>query len=102
MAGATGLRQVVAEDVVSHFLGRHQLAEVKKGLNGLINFIDQMGAIMTTSRPGIANLIVAESGNFLVECQRTRTNLNKVPILTIVSVLWLIFSRQDSSLFLCS
>jgi uncharacterized protein len=69
-----GLKEVVSENVTWYFLGRHKLAGVKKGLQELVDFFDTMAAIMKESKPSIEKLIVAESGNYVIECQHIKTN----------------------------
>jgi hypothetical protein len=86
-----GIREVVSHDVVWYFLGRHKLAGVKNGIDELIRFFDEMGAIMSQSRPTIEKLIVAEKDSYLVECQHITTNRQDgINIDHHVSVLWTI------------
>ena len=68
------IRQVMAENVTWYFLGRHPLAGVKKGIDEVVAFFDQVGEIMSKSHPKIDKLIVAENDNFLVECIHSKTN----------------------------
>jgi|SRR5688572_2820704 len=68
------LKEVVSENVVWYFLGRHKLAGVKKGFKELVEFFDTMGSIMMESKPSIEKLIVAENGRYVIECQRIQTN----------------------------
>jgi uncharacterized protein len=68
------LKEVVDQNVVWYFLGRHKLAGVKKGLEELLEFFDTMGGIMKDSKPEIEKLIVAENDRYVIECQRIKTN----------------------------
>jgi ketosteroid isomerase-like protein len=86
-----GVKTVMAGNVVWYFSGRHKLAGTKHGLHEVIQFFDIMGGIMGKSRPSIEKLIVAEEGNYVIECQRIRTNRQDgINIDHHVSVLWTI------------
>ena len=67
-----GLREVVAENVTWHFLGRHPYAGVKHGIDGLVSFFDAMGAIMADSKPTVEKPIVSENADYRIECVRTK------------------------------
>ena len=69
-----GIKQVMAENVTWYFLGRHPLAGVKKGIEEVVAFYDEVGKIMGKSHPKIDKLIVAENNNFLIECIHSKTN----------------------------
>jgi ketosteroid isomerase-like protein len=71
---SAALREVVSENVVWHFLGRHPFAGVKKGIDELVAFFDAMGAIMADSRPTIEKPIVCENADYLIECVHTKTD----------------------------
>jgi ketosteroid isomerase-like protein len=68
------LREVVSENVVWHFMGRHPYAGVKRGIDGLVAFFDAMGAIMAESKPTIEKPIVSENADYLIESVHTKTN----------------------------
>ncbi|MDB5050961.1 MAG: hypothetical protein JWO30_4032 [Fibrobacteres bacterium] len=69
-----GIKQVMAEDAVWYFIGRHPLAGVKKGIGEIIAFFDAMGAIIGKSKPDIQKQIVAENEAYVIECVHTKTN----------------------------
>ena len=68
------LREVVSENVVWHFLGRHPYAGVKHGIDELVAFFDSMAAIMAGSKPTIEKPIVSENADYLIEAVHTKTN----------------------------
>ena len=85
------IKEVMADDVVWYFLGRHKLAGTKKGIGEVIKFFDIMGSIMSKSRPAIEKLIVAEKENYFIESQHIKTNREDgINIDHHVSVLWTI------------
>ena len=87
----TGIRQVMAENVIWSFLGQHKLAGTKKGIDEVIAFFDKMGGIMSESKPTIEKLITASNENYLIECQHIKTNREDgINIEHDVSVLWTI------------
>jgi len=91
-----GVKNVMAADVVWYFMGRHKLAGTKNGMDEVIKFFDTMGGVMAKSRPTIEKLVVAESENYLIECQYIRTNrADGINIEHYVSVLWTI---EDSKI----
>jgi uncharacterized protein len=93
-----GIKQVVSENVVWHFLGQHKLAGIKNGIDELISFFDKMGAIMSKSKPTIDKLIVAEKDNYFIECQHIKTNRDDgINIDHHASVLWTIESGKITS-----
>ncbi len=69
-----GIRKVMDENVRWHFMGQHPLAGVKNGITEVIEFFDQVGKIMSESKPSINKLIVAENENYLIECIHSKTN----------------------------
>ncbi|MEO6095178.1 MAG: nuclear transport factor 2 family protein [Fibrobacteria bacterium] len=69
-----GLGEVMAENVVWHFLGRHPYAGVKRGIDGVVAFFDSMAAIMADSKPTIEKPIVSENADYLIESVHTKTN----------------------------
>src|ERR1043165_7669391 len=86
-----GVKKVMAPNVVWYFMGRHKLAGTKNGIDEVIKFFDTMGGIMARSKPAIEKLIVAEKGNYLIECQHISTNREDgINIEHHVSVLWTI------------
>ena len=85
------VKNVMAPNVVWYFMGRHKLAGTKIGIDEVIKFFDTMGGIMAKSKPAIEKLIVAEKGNYLIECQHISTNREDgINIEHHVSVLWTI------------
>ena len=85
------VKNVMAPNVVWYFMGRHKLAGTKNGIDEVIKFFDTMGGIMAKSKPAIEKLIVAEKGNYLIECQHISTNREDgINIEHHVSVLWTI------------
>ena len=86
-----GIKKVMVENVVWHFLGQHKLAGTKKGITELIKFFDTMGGIMSKSKPSIEKLIVADKDNYAIECQHIKTNREDgINIDHHVCVLWTI------------
>ena len=85
----TGIRQVMAENVIWSFLGQHKLAGTKKGIDEVIAFFDTMGGIMSDSRPAIDKLIIASNEKYLIECQHIKTHrVDGINIEHDVCVLW--------------
>jgi uncharacterized protein len=85
------IKEVLAENIVWHFLGSHKLAGEKHGKAELLNFFDVMGAIMSKSKPSVEKLIVAEKDNYVIECQHIKTNREDgLNIDHHVTVLWTI------------
>jgi ketosteroid isomerase-like protein len=68
------IKKVMAENVTWYFLGRHPFAGIKRGVNEVVAFFDQMATIMGTSKPQIEKLIVASNDNHTIECQRIKIN----------------------------
>jgi ketosteroid isomerase-like protein len=69
-----GIREVMSEDITWFFRGNHPLAGVRKGVNEVVAFFDQMAAIMAKSKPQIEKLIVASNDKYSIECQRIKIN----------------------------
>jgi ketosteroid isomerase-like protein len=68
------IKQVMSENITWYFMGRHPMAGVKKGIDEVIDFYDQVGKIMSTSKPTIEKLIVEQNDDYLVECIHSNTN----------------------------
>jgi ketosteroid isomerase-like protein len=68
------IRDVMAENVTWYFPGQHPLAGVKKGIEEVIAFYDQVGKIMSKSNPKTEKIMVAEKDNHLIECIHSKTN----------------------------
>ena len=89
------LKQVMSENVVWYFMGEHKLAGAKHGVQGVVDFFDTMGAIMSKSKPSVQKLIVAEKNNYVIECQHIKTNReDDINIDHYVSVLWTIENEK--------
>src|SRR5438445_12818751 len=69
-----GIRQVMAENAVWYFIGRHPFAGIKKGIGEIVAFFDSVGATMGKSKPDIQKPIVSENEDHLIECVHTKTN----------------------------
>jgi ketosteroid isomerase-like protein len=69
-----GIRQVMAEDAVWYFIGRHPLAGIKHGVDEIVAFFDRMGTIIGKAKPQIEKPIVAENDDHVIECVHTKTN----------------------------
>ncbi len=68
-----GIRKVVAENVTWTFPGNHPLSGVKTGISALIEFFDQMGAVMGSSHVQVESLVTGANDAYVVECQHMRT-----------------------------
>ena len=68
------IREVMAEDVIWIFMGQHPLAGVKNGIEDVVAFFDNMGAIMGSSKVKADQLVTGSNDNFLVECQHITTH----------------------------
>jgi ketosteroid isomerase-like protein len=68
------LKGVLSPDVRWHFPGRHPFAGVKKGIDGIVQLFDAMGALMGSSDARVEKLIVSANDNHVIEVQRLRTN----------------------------
>ena len=58
------IREVMAEDVIWIFLGQHPLAGVKNGIEEVVAFFDNMGAIMGSSKVKAENWLQEAMINF--------------------------------------
>jgi ketosteroid isomerase-like protein len=67
------LREVMSEDVIWVFLGQHPLGGVKNGIEEVVAFFDNMGAIMGSSDIKVEKLVTGSNEHYLVECQHLRT-----------------------------
>jgi ketosteroid isomerase-like protein len=70
----SGIKEVMSENVTWYFLGNHPFSGVKKGINEVLAFYDEMGKIMDKSNSETEKLIVAENDYHLVECIHSKTN----------------------------
>lgn len=68
------IRQVMHEEVIWVFLGQHPLAGVKNGIEEVVAFFDNMGAIMGQSGVKAEPLVSGSNDHFLVECQHIITH----------------------------
>ena len=83
------IKKVMDEHVKWYFMGNHPLAGIKNGVDEVVDFFDQMGKIMATSKPTIEKPIVAENKDYLVECVHTQTNNpDDINIDHMACVLW--------------
>ena len=79
----------MAENVIWFFLGNHPFAGIKKGVDEVVAFFDQMAGIMAKSKPQIDKLIVASHDKYSIECQHIKTNRDDgINIEHHASVLW--------------
>ena len=69
-----GIKEVMSDKVRWYFRGNHPFAGVKKGVDEVVAFYDQMASIMGESKPQIEKLIVASNDNYSIECQRIKIN----------------------------
>ncbi|MFT3934260.1 MAG: nuclear transport factor 2 family protein [Chitinophagaceae bacterium] len=69
-----GIHKVMHEDVTWIFLGQHPLAGVKNGIEDVVAFFDNMGAIMGQSKVKAEKLVMGSNDNYLVECQHITTH----------------------------
>jgi uncharacterized protein len=68
------IRNVMSEDVLWVFMGQHPLAGVKNGIEEVVAFFDNMGAIMSQSGVTATKLVTGSNAQFLVECQHIVTH----------------------------
>ena len=68
------IRKVMSDNVTWYFEGRHPFAGVKKGVDEVVSFFDQMSSIMSESKPQIEKLIVASNDKYSIECQHIIIN----------------------------
>ncbi len=68
------IRQVMHEDVIWVFMGQHPLAGVKNGIEDVVAFFDNMGAVMGASNVKAEKLVMGSNDNFLIECQHITTH----------------------------
>ena len=69
-----GIRRVMSEDVLWIFMGQHPLAGVKNGIEDVVAFFDNMGAVMGASSVTAEKLVTGGNDHFLVECQHIITH----------------------------
>lgn len=83
------LRQVMTEDVIWIFAGQHPLAGVKNGIEEVVAFFDNMGAIMADSKVKAEKFVSGSNAHYLVECQHITTHRDDgINIDHHVCVLW--------------
>jgi len=70
----TAIRESMSEDVIWVFLGQHPMAGVKNGIEEVVAFFDNMGAIMGQSNIKAEKLVTGNNDNFLIECQHITTH----------------------------
>ncbi|MEO5682102.1 MAG: nuclear transport factor 2 family protein [Chitinophagaceae bacterium] len=68
------IRQTMSEDVIWVFLGQHPLGGVKNGIEEVVAFFDNMGAIMGQSGVEVSKLVTGSNDQFLLECQHITTH----------------------------
>ncbi len=68
------IREVMHEDITWVFMGQHPLAGVKNGIEDVIAFFDNMGAIMGSSKVKADKLVLGSNDHYLVECQHITTH----------------------------
>jgi len=68
------IRKVMAEDATWTARGRHPLAGIRRGLPEVLEFFDQMGAIMGKSYVNVVKLVLGANDDYVIECQHVRTN----------------------------
>jgi ketosteroid isomerase-like protein len=89
------IREVMSESVIWVFLGQHPLAGVKNGIEEVVAFFDNIGALMTDSRVTQQPLVKGSQGNYLVECQHVTTHREDGNNLDHhVCVLWTIIDHK--------
>jgi len=91
-----GLQGILAEDATWTFPGHHPLSGTKRGIDQIVAFFDTVGTIMGSSQPAVEKLVLGVNEQYVVECQRVRTNRAAGPNLDQqMCVLW---SFADSKL----
>ena len=84
-----GIRDVMAENVKWHFMGRHPYAGVKSGFQEVIDFFNTMAKLMGTAKPTIEKPIISENENHLIECVHTKANRpDGITLDHFAAVLW--------------
>lgn len=68
-----GLRRVLAADARWTFLGRHSLSGVRQGFDAVLDFFDQMGAVMGPAGPRAEQLVLGVNAEYVIECQHVWT-----------------------------
>jgi ketosteroid isomerase-like protein len=68
------IREVMSDDVMWIFMGQHPLAGVKNGIEEVVAFFDNMGAIMGPSKVKATKLVTGSNDAFVVECQHITTH----------------------------
>jgi uncharacterized protein len=69
-----GLREVLSENIKWVFPGHNPLSGTKVGIEEVISFFDKIGEIMGKSDIEVEKLIMGANENYVLECQRIRTN----------------------------
>jgi uncharacterized protein len=68
------IREVMSDDVMWVFMGQHPLGGVKNGIEEVVAFFDNMGAIMGASNVIAAKLVTGSNDAFVIECQHITTH----------------------------
>ncbi|MEO6316609.1 MAG: nuclear transport factor 2 family protein [Chitinophagaceae bacterium] len=68
------IRKVMQEDVLWVFLGQHPIAGVKNGIEEVVAFFDNMGAVMGSSAVKVEKLVSGSNENYFLECQHITTH----------------------------
>ena len=86
-----GIKEVMDENVQWYFLGDHPFGGIKKGIEEVVAFFDQMAKVMGESKPVIEKPIVCENEKHLIECVHTKVNREDgINIDHFACVLWTI------------
>jgi len=68
------LEEVMARNVSWYFPGHHPLAGTKSGIKEVVDFFDEMGAVMARSDIRVEKLATGFSDEYVVESQHMITN----------------------------
>ena len=68
------LEEVMDRNVSWYFPGHHPLAGTKSGIPEVVNFFDEMGAVMARSEIKVEKLATGVSDEYVVESQHMITN----------------------------
>jgi len=84
------LRQILSADVNWVFPGRSPLSGVKRGVDEVVRFFDEMGAVMGRSNVKAEALVSGVSDGYVVEAQHVWTNRGDgIELNTHWCVLWM-------------
>jgi ketosteroid isomerase-like protein len=62
----SGIRNVMADDIVWHIPGHHPLAGAKRGIDEVLAFFDQLARASFQAQP----IVIAEQGDYVVDHHR--------------------------------